>query len=616
MSGSGSAGVAPGVLRRHWKKAVLAVVVILAVLAGALSLLGVWDSDEPGAEQNREPFTQALRSLAEARGLRYKDTAMAGITQREITVTRSGALFGATGDGVKDLDQDVLRIGGKTYSRWKKARDYETPEGKRKDPDAPGRWTIGTPGESYVLDPVLAQFLPPTELAFKLWDALDELKTLPDPDDPDLRPPTVDGVPALRADTSAGSLVVARNKPYRVLRLEPYDLSGRIKDQLKQLQKGAEPSVPPQVTRGPLKDGDSEGMSLSPVSRDQAEAMYDTLEGYTERLDAAVDDGVDFTLDGSGDLKCGNSGCSVRQKFTGKLSTEARTRITGGNVTAVLSATVTIDGQYAGRCTSRRDNIPFSGSTLSGALSCSAPEAGPVFAQVDAEYKARAERQARASGGRVTVRFYSRASTLIDATALAMGEADRLTEDVRQERRGKCSTGQSSGAQPSAQLSDSRHPIGLTDLVARSGASDNASDRPQGEVLPASVTVPGPAAGDHRGRSVPASSMSTGVVPARVDNANCNPITRAQSDDIARYLGYTKTNKKSAGGAPIWENKKAAAGQPRYITWDRNGHKGGIFKGAGFRDPFQSTKDSARDGTYDLDVSPSGDIIGLKRVAK
>ncbi|MGC4807021.1 toxin C-terminal domain-containing protein [Micromonospora sp. DT233] len=112
------------------------------------------------------------------------------------------------------------------------------------------------------------------------------------------------------------------------------------------------------------------------------------------------------------------------------------------------------------------------------------------------------------------------------------------------------------------------------------------------------------------------SNPSDETDPFGLAPGNCNPITRDQSDDIAKYLGYTKTNKRSAGGAPIWENKKAPSGEPRYITWDRTGHKGGIYKGANFRNPFQSTKDSARDGTYDLNVLPNGDVLGLKWVAK
>ncbi|WP_328677965.1 toxin C-terminal domain-containing protein [Streptomyces sp. NBC_00322] len=108
-----------------------------------------------------------------------------------------------------------------------------------------------------------------------------------------------------------------------------------------------------------------------------------------------------------------------------------------------------------------------------------------------------------------------------------------------------------------------------------------------------------------------------GKTPVLVHNSNCNSLTRAQSDDVANFLGYTKTKVKSAGGAPIWENKKAGGGQPRYITYDRTGHnKQAVFKGASFRNPFQSTKDSARDGTYGLDVSPTGEVLGLKWLAK
>jgi hypothetical protein len=108
-----------------------------------------------------------------------------------------------------------------------------------------------------------------------------------------------------------------------------------------------------------------------------------------------------------------------------------------------------------------------------------------------------------------------------------------------------------------------------------------------------------------------------GDTPVLVHNSNCNSLTRAQSDDVANFLGYTKTKMRSAGGTPIWENAKAGGGQPRYITYDRTGHhKQAVFKGASFRNPFQSTKDSARDGTYGLDVSPTGEVLGLKWLAK
>ncbi|WP_385645515.1 toxin C-terminal domain-containing protein [Streptomyces sp. SudanB91_2054] len=113
--------------------------------------------------------------------------------------------------------------------------------------------------------------------------------------------------------------------------------------------------------------------------------------------------------------------------------------------------------------------------------------------------------------------------------------------------------------------------------------------------------------------------MLAGATPVLVHNSNCNlnALTRAQADDIAKYLGYTKTKQVSAGKTAIWENKKAGGGQPRYITFDRTGHnKDAVFKGANFRNPFQSTKDSARDGTYGLDIGPNGELRGLTWLAK
>ncbi|MFI1509726.1 toxin C-terminal domain-containing protein [Streptomyces sp. NPDC020597] len=113
--------------------------------------------------------------------------------------------------------------------------------------------------------------------------------------------------------------------------------------------------------------------------------------------------------------------------------------------------------------------------------------------------------------------------------------------------------------------------------------------------------------------------MLAGVTPVLVHNSNCNlnTLTRAQSDDIARCLGCAKKNKLSAGTTLIGENKKAGGGQPKFITFDRIGHnKDAVFKGSNDRNPFQSTKDSARDGTYGLDIGPNGELRGLEWLAK
>ncbi|WP_130799228.1 toxin C-terminal domain-containing protein [Streptomyces otsuchiensis] len=95
-----------------------------------------------------------------------------------------------------------------------------------------------------------------------------------------------------------------------------------------------------------------------------------------------------------------------------------------------------------------------------------------------------------------------------------------------------------------------------------------------------------------------------------MSHANLNSVTRHQSDDVAKFLGYTKTKQISVLKAPIWHNKK---GNPKYITWDRTGrHPQPVFKGSNEKGAFQTTKSSGRDGSYGLDISADGMVEGLK----
>jgi RHS repeat-associated protein len=99
-----------------------------------------------------------------------------------------------------------------------------------------------------------------------------------------------------------------------------------------------------------------------------------------------------------------------------------------------------------------------------------------------------------------------------------------------------------------------------------------------------------------------------------MSHANVNSVSRQQSDDVAKFLGYTKTPDRSAGKAPIWHNKK---GNPKYITWDRNGHHPqSVFKGSNEKGAFQTTSSSGRDGSYGLDISADGMVQGLKWLKK
>ncbi|MEU6310672.1 polymorphic toxin-type HINT domain-containing protein [Streptomyces sp. NPDC047014] len=402
---------------------------VLALLVGVTVWLTASDSPEAGPKGNREPFEQAIDSLAEAQALRYKATEWIGTTQRDVTVTAFGDQFGSLGFGGKleDLTSDVLRVNGTTYTR------------SQKDPvnKGTGKWTIEKLGGDAVDNAILDRYVSPAELAFQLQDALNEVKRFPDSKDPGLPSVTAGGVPALRVDTSAGRLVVSKDAPYRVLRLElvsPHEVIDQIK------KTKSPQAVPPVVTAGPLKgsvtDG-STGIDLLPLADDQVKQTYDTLEGYTKQLVGAVDGGIDFQLDSAGNLQCGSDGCSIQETFKGTVSASAKTRLTGGKVTATMSASVTIDGQPAGSCTSQPGTFTVTGNTTSGTLACSVPEAGPVFATVDAKYKARAQAQANSTGGTVTVRFSSRANAVIDAHALVAADVDKLVARVQRGRQNK-----------------------------------------------------------------------------------------------------------------------------------------------------------------------------------
>lgn len=410
---------------------------LLALVAGLL----VWNSgsgpDEPAAKQNLEPFQQALAELATAPGLRYQDSAGAGRTKQDITVTAAGSRYGTTGDGGTP-DREILHVGGKTFTRR---------------PAGPGEsgartWAAGDEGAAGPAAEAAARRPSPAVLAMQLSDALDEASDAPAPGASAQHPLTVNGTPALAADTSAGRLLITRQKPYRVLRLEPSGpsrsagpsagsarpVSARMRPAAARNSREA-PSAVPAVAEGPLLGGDSPGMDLTPVTGGAVEPMFSTLEKQTAELGNATDSGVSLALSGSGTVQCGSGGCTASSGVAGQLTTGAKSRLTGGTVTAVMTASFRIDGRPAGQCTSPPGSFAVTGTSVSGNLSCSNPGAGPVFTSIDAQKKADAQARSRANGGRpVQYRIPYDARWLITARALATTEVEKLVEKVKRER--------------------------------------------------------------------------------------------------------------------------------------------------------------------------------------
>lgn len=416
-------------------------VLVLALGAGLLAWNVIGSgSDEPAAKRDLRPFQQAVAELATAPGLRYKDSSAAGLTRRDVTVTAAGSRYGTTGLGGSGLDREILHVGGKTFTR------------RQAEPDdkAANTWNAGDEGGGTGPAQELVERRPsPAVLAMLLSQVLDEAADVPAARGESAgRRPTVNGTPALAVDTSAGRLLVTEKKPHRVLRLEPYGVSRRTGSSTGSTEQTSwnvrpaaapdlreQPSDTPDVTEGPLRGSDSEGMDLTPVTGDATEPMFSTLEKQTKELENATDSGISLSLSGSGNVRCGSGGCTASNSFAGQITTSAKGRLTGGNVTAVMTASFTIDGRGAGQCTSAQGSFAVTGAGVSGSLSCSNPGAGPTFASIEAQKKAAARAQSRASGGRpVQYRIPYSANTLITARALATVEVKKLVDRVKRER--------------------------------------------------------------------------------------------------------------------------------------------------------------------------------------
>ncbi|ROQ66060.1 intein/intein [Streptomyces sp. 840.1] len=417
--------------------------VVVAMVAGLLTLTSSSaDSDAAQTTQrNLKPFREAVDDLAKAPGLRYKDTSASGTTQNEISVTANGSQFGTASSGRNAPVRDVLRIGGKAFTR-----EHVAPA-PGQDPTAggktqPSEWAAGMDDGSKLLDKTLARAIAPSGLAAVLTKALTGLEKSPASADGarasspyGQQPLSVNGTPALGVDTSAGRLLVTKNKPHRVLRLEAHDPRESISAQGEQAPNGETPTAPPTVTTGPLVSGDAEGMEVIPVLADAADKMFDTLVEYAGQLKDATDRGIAFSLDGAGEMNCTSSGCTTTQSFTGVVTSTARKeRVTKGEVTATMNANFTIDGKPAGQCTSAQRTFPVRGNTVSGTLKCSDPGAGPLYASVAARVQAQAKADAQTCGCQVRLTYPLRAKTLINARALAEVEAQKLADQAKSER--------------------------------------------------------------------------------------------------------------------------------------------------------------------------------------
>ncbi|MET9379040.1 hypothetical protein ACFYV5_24355 [Streptomyces sp. NPDC003035] len=425
-------------------------VLVLALVAG-LVLFGGDGTRGPAVGGKREakadirllaPYRLALVDLVTSPGLRYKDALPGGLMKREVTVTSAGSRFGSTGFGREELDREFLSVGGKTFTRWR--LDPAAKVGEKK----PSRWDAGTGQDNGLTDELTEHRPAPPELAASLLQALADLEAAPSGDGYASQRRDVGGVPAQALETSAGRMVITAHEPYRLLRLEPpaAAASGATPSGGRTAADSVARTVAHTVTadggamtagEGLFDGKDTQALDLEPVGPEKAPAMYETLEKQTKELSQAEDSGISLSLQGGGSVRCSSGGCTATGSFSGQITANAKSRLTGGQVTAVMTSSFTIDGRSGGSCTSPPATFPVTGSGVSGSLTCSSPAAGATFASVETQKKAEARARSRANGGRpVQYTIPLQANSAINARALATVEVKRLVEKVGKERKG------------------------------------------------------------------------------------------------------------------------------------------------------------------------------------
>ncbi|MGL4306894.1 MAG: toxin C-terminal domain-containing protein [Mycobacteriaceae bacterium] len=80
-----------------------------------------------------------------------------------------------------------------------------------------------------------------------------------------------------------------------------------------------------------------------------------------------------------------------------------------------------------------------------------------------------------------------------------------------------------------------------------------------------------------------------------VHNKCENPLTTKQQNDLASYLGYAKMNERTRNEMPIFKKDN------KYISFDRDGHNGGVWKMADSVEELNSKQ--TRLGTYNYDLT-------------
>jgi hypothetical protein len=419
---------------------------------------------------NRAPFEAAVRDLTGAPALHY-DMSVAG-ARLDVRVTAAGDTVGTLALG--GIRFGVLTVGGRTYLKPPDGLPTSPTTG-RAAPALAGRWVLGANSPAGA---VAQQALGPVAMGARLYEGLASA-SYPGRFDRGVR---VNGTVTLRARLAGGDLYVTKNPPHRVVRFVARGSAAGTPPSLPSLpslpglpglpglpslpgQSGGPalpsesgppglPSLPrlpppppglpslggavPHLLRapGPLRapglpraPGDPQppgGMSwdLTPASPADFAQTYEDLQLNAKQLVNAVDPTVQFTVQGAARVSCGPAGCVVNATVTNAVVGTGSTRVSGAQVSAVMTATVFLNGRPAGTCASPPTPLPAGGT---GVLTCTAAAAGAVYASI--------VRQASGSGRGGVVTIVATGTAEVVATANVQAEVDQQVRRIDRDRQ-------------------------------------------------------------------------------------------------------------------------------------------------------------------------------------
>ncbi|MEV6771269.1 nucleic acid/nucleotide deaminase domain-containing protein [Nocardia sp. NPDC051030] len=383
----------------------------LLVVAGCSTVPG-----RPVAAANTSPFYAAVVDLLTQSAAHYTGSDSQGASW-DVRATSGGEMLGKVTTAGQQTD--VLTVDGKTYVKPPATKDVPNLPRGLSTKSVRGKWITGSDdlGNS-----VPAGVWSPRQLATELLHALDQTTAYPRVGDDTVR---VGSDLAYEVATPTGTLAVSATAPHRLLRWIP---APATKTSSSTVPTTAAWDVSSTTTTQPV--GPISFVLMTPADREQA---FNDIAAQTQTLTDAVNIGIQFDFNQTGNLNCSETSCTVSTNVT-TSTTATRGATLTGNVSAAMKAAITVDGTPSGGCATTQ-SLPISGSSV---MTCIDPTIAPLVAQVNARKQAEADAQARAQHRDVTVEYNInfQASIDIQAVAIVQAEIDRLVTLVRTEQDG------------------------------------------------------------------------------------------------------------------------------------------------------------------------------------